>query len=294
MPPELTLLREIAPSARVAPTAKIGPYCVVGPHVTIGPDTRLVRRVSVTGNVTIGSGNVFDEGCVIGADPQDLKYSGGPTRVLIGHRNRFGPRATVHPGTEVGGFLTSIGNDNVLKDGAHVAHDCYVDDRATLGRGVLLAGHIRIHTGAVVEDMAGIHHFVTVGRYARIGARTPVRRDVPPYTNFFSLDYEKTPPAVRGIHEAGIRAAGLSNDEQRELRRALAELFDDESALQTKIEQLENLGVEGEAAYLCQFVQQSLRGVYGRSRELFRGKAPPEAAKLLPPELQAEIRRTMP
>jgi len=291
---ECTIIREIAPSAKVAPTARIGPYCVIGPEVTIGPNTVLTRRVSVTGNTTIGSGNIIEEGCVIGADPQDLKYAGGPTRVRIGHRNRLAQRVTVHPGTEVNGWITSIGNDNILQRGAHVAHDCYVDDHTFLGRNVLLAGHIRVQTGAVLGHMVGLHHFVTIGRYARVGAMTPVRRDVPPYTVFHSPHGGGGQPGVQGIHEQGILAAKLAPDEQRELRRALRDLFEDEAALQTKIEQLDNLGVEGEAAYLCRFVQQSLKGVYGRHREIYRGKAPPEALRLLPPELKAKIRRASP
>jgi len=285
---------EIAPSARIAPQAQIGPYCVVGPHVTIGPDTVLTRRVMVIGHTTLGSGNHVAEGCVLGEVPQDLKYAGAPTLLIIGHRNRFGPRATAHIGTETGGFLTRIGNDNVLGGGCHVAHDCYIEDRATLGTNVLLAGHVLVGTGAVVGDLVGAHHFTTIGRHARVGPRTPVRRDVPPFADFYSADPERSAPAVRGVHQAGVDAAGLAEQERAELLRVMAELFDDESALQTKIEQLEKMGVEGAAAELCEFVRRSLTGVYGRYRELFRGQAPPEAVQYLPPEHQAALRRPSP
>jgi UDP-N-acetylglucosamine acyltransferase len=288
------VLREIDPSARVAAEAVIGPYCVVGPQVTIGPGTVLTRRVIVSGRTTLGSGNVVAEGCVLGTVPQDLKYAGAPTLLVIGHRNRFGPRVTVHIGTEVGGYLTHIGNDNVLMAGCHIAHDCYVDDRTILGCSVLLAGHVRVQTGAVIEDMVGAHHFTTIGRYARVGPRTPIRRDVPPFTDYYGLDNEGIPPAVRGIHLAGVKAAGLAPAEEFELLRVLGELFDDEAALQTKIEQLEKMGVEGEAAALCEFIRRSLQGVYGRYRELFRGQMPPEALQYLPPEQQAAIRRLNP
>jgi UDP-N-acetylglucosamine acyltransferase len=290
---DLTVLREVDPSARVSPDARIGPFCVVGPHVTIGPNTVLTRRVSVLGHTTIGSGNLIDECCVLGATPQDLKYQGGPTLLIVGHRNRFGRGVTAHIGTESGGMVTRIGDDNVLMDGSHVAHDCFVDHRTRLGRSVLLAGHIHVQTGAVIEDMAGVHHFSTIGRYARVGPRTPVRRDVPPFTDFYSDAYDWTPPSVRGIHEAGIRAAGLKDDQEQELRQALRELFEDEAALQTKIEQLVNLGVEGEVAALCEFCRKSLQGVYGRSRELYRGKTPPEAIEYLPPERRADFRRPL-
>lgn len=288
----VTVIREIDPSARVAPTAVVGPYCVVGPHVTIGPGTVLQRRVSVKGHTAIGSGNFIAEGCVLGEEPQDLKYAGGTTFLMIGHRNRFGRRVTAHIGTESGGYLTRIGDDNVLMDECHIAHDCFVDDHATLGRIVLLAGHIRVNTGAVLEDMSAVDSFVTIGPYARVGRRTPVRRDVPPFTCFIGQGSDIT-PAVRGIHEEGIAAAHLGPQEQKELRQALTELFIDEGALQTKIEQLVNLGVEGKVAELCEFCKRSLQGVYGRHRELYRGKIPPEVDQFLPHEWRQTIRRAL-
>ncbi len=281
----LTVLSEIDPLAKVAPEAQIGPYCVIGPNVTIGPGTALRRRVCVYGNTIVGSGNVFEEGCVIGDRPQDLKYKGGPTMLMIGHRNFFGRRVTAHLGTEDGGGLTRVGDDNYFGEGSHIAHDCFISNRTRLGRHVLLAGHICVETGAVMEALSGAHHFVTIGRYCRIGSRTAVRRDVPPYTDFFGSGNHDSPAGVRGIHEAGIAAARLSPDEQRELRHCLGELFIDRTALETKIEHLEKLGVEGEAAKLCEFCRRSLKGVYGRYRELLRGQAPPEAAKFLPPQL---------
>jgi len=291
---EVAVLREIDPAARVAPQAVIGEYCVIGPNVTIGPGTVLRRQVSVTGHTIIGSQNLIEERCVLGATPQDLKYAGGPAMLIIGHRNRFEREVTVHIGTEAGGYLTRIGDDNVLMAGCHVAHDCYVDDRTHLGRQVLLGGHIHVQTGAVCEDMSAAHHFSTIGRFARVGARTPVRRDVPPFTVFRGEGAEDSPPAVIGIHEEGIAAAGLDRQGEKELRAALKELFGDGAAMQTKIEQLLNMGVEGEAAALCQFIQRSLQGVFGRHREIYRGKAPPEARQYLPPEMHALLGRSMP
>lgn len=288
----LSVMREIHPSARVASTAKIGAYCVIGPHVTIGPGTVLNQRVIVSGHTTIGSGNVIGEGCILGADPQDLKYAGAPTLLVIGHRNRFGRCVTAHIGTETGGYLTRVGDDNKILDGTHIAHDCYVDDRTRLGRNVQLAGHIRVQSGAVLEDMTAVHHFVTIGRYARVTRCTPVRRDVPPFTRFECRGDDVT-PAINGIHAEGLQAADLPPEDDRELRQALQDLFSEETALQTRIEHLVNLGVEGEVAELCEFCQMSLRGVYGRYRELFRGKVPPEAQQYLPVETLQALRRTM-
>ena len=289
---ELRVIREIDPLAQIAPDAIIGERCVIGPHVTVGPGTVLERAVTVIGHTSIGSGNVIGEGSVLGATPQDLKYSGGDTLLVIGHRNRLGPRVTAHIGTEVGGYLTRIGDDNVFAENSHVAHDCYVDDRTMIGTNVSLAGHIHVETGAVMEIDSGAHHFATVGRFARVGPRTPVRRDVPPFTVFIT-DAPDVAPSIRGVHEEGIRAAGLSDEEEADLRRALAELFADETALQTKIEQMVNLGVEGEAERLCEFCQRSLQGKGGRHRENYRAQLPPEAEQYLSPEQLAEARRAL-
>jgi UDP-N-acetylglucosamine acyltransferase len=138
--------------------------------------------------------------------------------------------------------------------------------------------------------MVGLHHFTTVGRYARVGSQTPVRRDVPPYT-VFGYREDDSVPAVQGIHTEGIEAADLTVEERRELERALSDLFSDETALQTKIEQIVNLGVEGEVASLCEFCQRSLAGVYGRHRERERGTIPPEALEWLTPAERAWFRR---
>jgi len=177
----LTVISEIADGAKIAPDVRIGPCCVIGPDVVVESGTVLGCRVTVTGRTAIGRNNVIQDGCVLGVVPQDLKYHGRPTYLVIGDRNRFGVNVTAHVGTEAGGNLTRIGDDNVLEVGAHIAHDCYIDDRTHIGPAVLLAGHIRVETGVVLEEMVGIHHFTTIGCFSRIGARTPVTHDVPPF-----------------------------------------------------------------------------------------------------------------
>ncbi len=289
---QIQVIREVHPSARVSSDVAMGNHCVIGPNVTIGPGTVLGEKVTIAGYTTLGSGNHVGDGCVLGVAPQDLKYAGAPTLLLIGHRNTFGENVTAHIGTEFGGYLTRIGDSNHFGDYSHIAHDCYVDDHAVLESHAMLAGHIHICSGAVLGEYSGAHHFVTVGRHARVGPRTPVRRDVPPYT-YFCGDRGLDTPSVRGIHAEGIAAAGLTSEESKDLRRALRDLFEDEAALQTKIEQLVNLGVEGEIEHLCDFCQNSLRGVYGRHREHYRGQVPPEAEAHLTPEQLAEARRAI-
>ena len=291
--PDLTVLREIADSARVHPDARIGAFCTIGPEAVIGAGSVLGSRVTVVGRTTLGEGNHIGDGSVLGSVPQDLKYGGRPTYLIVGDRNRLGPKVTAHVGTESGGHLTRIGDDNLLEAGVHVAHDCYVDDRTHLGAGVLLAGHIRVEDGAVVEEKVGVHHFTTVGRFSRVKARTPIRRDVPPFTIFGSTGYYDTPAAVEGVHEHGLGEAGLSEPERAELRRAVAHLFEDEQALSVKVGAILARGDLVEAVReLCEFCQRSLEGHFGRFRERFRGQMPPEARRYLPPQVLAELGRS--
>jgi len=287
---ELTVLREIAEGAKVHPTARVGEFCTIGPGAVIGPGTVLARRVTVTGRTAIGAANVIGDGSVLGAVPQDLKYGGGETWLIIGDGNRLGPNVTAHVGTEAGGHLTRLGNGNVLAAGVHVAHDCYVDDAARLGAGVLLAGHVRVETGAVIEELTGANDFTTFGQYSRVGSRTPVRRDVPPFTFVSSRGYYTAPPAVVGVNEEGLERAGLGEREKDLVRRAIRHLFQDEQALQLKLQEM----LAGEALCepvraLCEFCQATLAGQFGRRRETLRGTIPPEARQFLPAEVLGRI-----
>ncbi|HET6426948.1 MAG TPA: acyl-ACP--UDP-N-acetylglucosamine O-acyltransferase [Phycisphaerae bacterium] len=287
---DLSVTREIAPGAEVSADASIGPFCVIGPEVKIRPGTVLAQRVTVIGRTVLGRDNDIAPGCVLGAPPQDLKYRGRPTWLIVGDRNVFRANVTAHVGTEAGGYLTRIGDDNVLAGGAHVAHDCYVDDRTRLGVCVMLAGHVRVETGAVVGDYTGAHHFTTIGAYARVEPRTPVRRDVPPYTIFSSLGYYNAPTAFRGVHEQGLAAAGLSDADCQAVRQAVRHLFQDEQALAVKLEEMSAAPDPPQpVAELLAFCRRVLAGTFGRCREAFRGRMPPEALCHLPPEAMAEI-----
>jgi UDP-N-acetylglucosamine acyltransferase len=289
-PDTLKVTREIADGAKVSPQAEMGPFCVIGPEVAIGPGTVVGRRVSIAGRTTIGRDNTIADGCVIGAVPQDLKYDGGPTYLIIGDGNRLGPNVTVHVGTEGGGFLTRIGNDSVLEAGAHVAHDCFVDDGARLGSFVMLGGHVHVETGAVIEEMTGIAHFVTIGQFSRVASRTPVNRDVPPFTVFSSLGYYNAPPAVRRVHEAGLAAAGLGEADRAAVRQAVRHLFEDKLALAVKADNyLRQSALSRPVRTLCEFCQRVLTGRAGRYRETLRGRMPPEARQHLPPGALAQI-----
>ena len=288
----IDVVSEIAPGAQVDDSADVGRWCVIGPEARIGPGTRLQSHVTLLGRTTIGRDNVIAPGSVIGGEPQDKKYRGGAAWLIIGDRNHIGRNVTINVGTELGGRVTYIGDDNVIDDAAHVAHDCYITHHVHLHRKVLLAGHIVIEPGAIVESMTGIHHFVRLGRYCRIGTRTPVRRDVPPYVHYYSHDYYWDPPMVRGIHDEGIAAAGLPPRQAARLREALQTLFGHSTAMAPKLDAMEAAGeLDPEVAHLCRFCREGLDGTYGRYRERFRNQVPPEAERYLPPALVTLIRK---
>ena len=288
--PELTVMREIADGATVDPRARVGEFCTIGPGAVIGAGTVLARRVTVAGKTTIGADNLIGDGSVLGAVPQDLKFRGGETYLIIGDGNRLGPNVTAHVGTELGGRLTRIGNDNVLDAGVHVAHDCYLDDATHLGAGVLLAGHVRVESGAVIEELTGANDFTTFGQFSRVGSRTPVRRDVPPFAFFSSRGYYTAPQAVLGVNEEGLERAGLGEREKDQVRRAIRHLFQDEQALQLKLQEMLDGGALCEPVRkLCESCRASLAGQFGRRRETLRGRMPPEARQFLPAEVLARI-----
>lgn len=286
---DLTVLREIADGAQIAPGARIGPFCVVGPDVTIGPRTTLGARVTVTGRTSIGADNVIQDGTVLGAVPQDLKFTGKPTYLFIGDRNHLGVNVTAHIGTEVGGYVTAIGNDNIIEGGSHVAHDCFVDDHVRLGFGVLLAGHIRVESGAVLESMLGVTHFATVGRFSLVTAQTPVTRDVPPYTVFSADSHRDDHPSVCGVNEEGIRRAGLSDDEALALRLAIEHLLTEGHQTGTRLRGMRDQPLTPAVRELCDFVERSAGGRYGRFRETLRRMIPPEAKPYLPQEMLTQL-----
>jgi UDP-N-acetylglucosamine acyltransferase len=173
----------VDPSARVAESAEVGPYCVVGAEVAIGARTKLMGHVFLEGPLTIGEANVFFPYCSVGVAPQDLKYKGERSVTRIGSRNKIREFVTIHRGTEGGGMLTSIGDDNLLMAYVHVAHDAHIGDRTVLANATTLGGHVTIGDWAVIGASTGIHQFCRVGRHAIIGGYSVITRDVLPFSN---------------------------------------------------------------------------------------------------------------
>ncbi|MCC7174198.1 MAG: acyl-ACP--UDP-N-acetylglucosamine O-acyltransferase [Bryobacterales bacterium] len=187
-------------SARVDVTAEIGPYCILGPEVEVGARTRLMAHIYIEGPTRIGEDNIFFPYSTAGVANQDLKYKGERAETRIGSRNRIREFVTIHRGTEGGGLLTSIGDDNLLMAYVHVAHDARIGNHVILANGATIGGHVTVDDWAVVAALSGVHQFCRIGRHAMVGAASAVTQDVLPY----SMTVSERPIRVFGANKTGL------------------------------------------------------------------------------------------
>jgi UDP-N-acetylglucosamine acyltransferase len=195
----------VDPAARVHESADIGPFCIVGPDVEIGARTRLMANNFCEGPTWIGEDNIFYPYSTIGVASQDLKYRGERAETRIGNSNKIREFVTIHRGTEGGGLLTRIGDNNLLMAYVHVAHDCLVGSNCILGHAATLAGHVTIEDWASVGAYCGVHQFCRVGRHAFIGGYSVVVQDVMPFCSAVSEREVK----VFGANRVGLERRGF-------------------------------------------------------------------------------------
>jgi UDP-N-acetylglucosamine acyltransferase len=196
----------IHPDARIDPGVKIGPYVTVGAHVRIARNTELMSHVVVDGRTELGEGNVIFPFAVLGAVPQDLKYKGEATRLVIGDNNRIRECATLNLGTVQGGGVTKVGNDCLIMAYAHLGHDCIVGNHVIIVNCVGLAGHVTVEDYATIGGMSGVGQFTRIGAHSYIGGQSGIEKDVPP----FAVAVGSRPIALRGANIVGLRRRGFS------------------------------------------------------------------------------------
>jgi UDP-N-acetylglucosamine acyltransferase len=214
----------VEPGASVAPSAKIGPYCVVGPKVELGENVELISHVAVTGRTSVGDGTRIFPFASIGHQPQDLKYKGEDSRLIIGRDNIIREHVTMNPGTSGGGMVTKVGDGCLFMVGAHVAHDCILGDHVIMANNATLAGHVRIDDHAMFGGLSAVHQFVRIGRHAMVGGVTGVERDVIP---FGSVVGDRA--RLSGLNIVGLQRRGFSREEIQSLRAAYQVLFGTET-----------------------------------------------------------------
>jgi UDP-N-acetylglucosamine acyltransferase len=257
----------IDPTAVIHAGAAIGAYCVIGPNVSIGRGTTLHNQVTVQRDTTIGEDNVVYPFAVIGIDPQDRKFRGEVTTVVIGDGNTIREHVTIHRGTANGGGETRIGNNNLLMVAVHIAHDCWIGDECTIANQAMLAGHIRVEDGANIGGGVGIHHFATIGTCAFVGAMARIPKDVPPF-----MLVEGNPAEVRATNVIGMMRRGLTADHIEAIKDAHKRLYRDNGApMAEKLVELKRRYPQVPAViHLCDALAASASGVHGRSMEVRR------------------------
>lgn len=237
----------IEEGAEIGPGVSIGPYSVIGPRVVLGAGVELKSHVVVAGNTEIGAGSIVFSFAVVGEVPQDLKFGGEDTRLVIGARARIREHVTIHPGTAGGGGLTSIGDDCLLMAGVHVAHDCHVGNRVILVNNVGIAGHCHIGDDVIVGGISGVHQWVRIGKGAIIGGLSKVEKDVIPYGMV-----QAVPGGLVGLNLVGLKRRGMDRADIAALLAAYKALGADEGTFQ---ERARALGETTESAPVREIVE---------------------------------------
>lgn len=217
--------------AKLGNDVRIGPFCHVGSEVELGDSVELVSHATVAGITVIGSGTRIFPFASIGHPPQDLKYKGERSRLVIGRNNVIREGVTMNPGTEGGGMLTKVGDDCLFMAGAHVAHDCQLGNNIIMANNATLAGHIELGDFAFVGGLAAIHQFCRIGPHAMIGGMSGVEQDVIPYGMVIGNRAHLT-----GLNLVGLKRRGFSRDDIAGLRTAYDQLFGQEGTFVQRLD----------------------------------------------------------
>jgi UDP-N-acetylglucosamine acyltransferase len=263
----------IHPSAVVARGAEldsgveIGPYAVIGPRVRIGKNTWIGPHVVIEGHTTLGCENRVFQFASVGAIPQDKKYRGEDSLLVIGNRNTIREFATLNPGTTGGGMVTRIGDDNLFMVYSHVAHDCIIGNHVILANSVALGGHVALEDYATLTALAAVHQFTRIGESAYIGAGSMVSLDVPPYC-LANGDRAH----LYGLNLIGLKRRGLQPAQVAAIKKAYRTLFAEGLALRDALARIcQEHPSSLEVAHLAEFIASSQRGICRP-----RGHADPE------------------
>lgn len=254
-------LGEIHPTAIVHPEAKlgrgvvIGPYSVIGPDVTIGDDTEIGSHVVIENRVTMGARNRIFHGAVLGTAPQDLKYEGADTSVLIGSDNTIREFVTVNIATE-SSEVTQIGSSCLLMAYAHVAHNCVLQDNVIMANSVNLGGHVQIDHYAIIGGMTAVHQFCCIGAHSFVGGLSRITKDVPPFVKVGGI-----PTAPAGINSIGLERRGFSTELVAHAKDAYRLLYRRGLRREEALEQILEGGRDAVSEMYAEFFARASRGI---------------------------------
>ena len=251
----------VDPRAEIDATASIGPYSVIGAHVVIGAGTTVGPHCVIDGRTTLGRDNHIFQFNSIGAIPQDKKYAGEPTELVIGDRNTIREFCTLNLGVPQAGGITTVGNDNWIMAYTHIAHDCHVGNHTTLANNTTLAGHVHLGDWVTVGGLTGIHQFVKIGAHAMVGFASAVAQDVPPF-----MLVDGNPLAVRGYNVVGLRRRGFSAERLGAVKQMHKMLYRQGLTLEAARAAIADLlqsvpEAAGDVAMMEQFLADATRGI---------------------------------
>lgn len=260
----------IDPSAQLAADAEVGPLCFVGPHVKIGAGTRLLSHVVVSGHTTIGSGNTIHPNAVLGGPPQDLKWRGEATQLIVGDNNSIRENVTLNTGTvqdRLSGGVTRLGSGNLLMANSHIGHDCQIGDGNIIANNVMIAGHVHLGNRVVLLGGAGCHHFVTIGDYAYVAGLARIRHDIPPFVKV------QEEGRMVALNKLGLKRAGYPDTAIAELESVVRQLVKRgrPTAVTIRRFHLDN-GIHPDVRKLVQFIERRSGVKNGRYLESLRGR----------------------
>ena len=248
----------IDPAAKLGDEVSIGPYCVVGADVRIADGVRLLSHVVVEGRTTVGPNCIFYPFASIGHVPQDLKYEGEPSQLIIGANNTVREHVTMNPGTKGGGMVTEVGNNCLFMVGSHVAHDCRIGNHVVLANNATLAGHVEVGDWAILGGLSAVHQFVRIGRHAMVGGMSGVENDVIPYGSAMGNRAQ-----LMGLNIVGLKRRGFDREDIHALRTAYRLLFAQEGTMAERLMDVAEMFSSNEAVMeIVAFIQtESARAI---------------------------------
>jgi UDP-N-acetylglucosamine acyltransferase len=247
----------VHPEARLDPTVEVGPYAVIGARVKLGAGTVVGSHAVIDGDTSIGERNRIFHHASVGAAPQDLKYAGEPTRLVIGDDNQIREFTTLHIGTAGGGGVTRIGSKNLFMAYSHVAHDCVVGNGCVLANSVALAGHVEVADFVILGGLSAVHQFTRIGKHAFIAGGSMVAMDVPPYCTAQGDRAE-----LAGLNTVGLSRHGVTEEQIGRIKDAYRILFRSKLGLNEAMTRLKaEHGGHSEIDHLLDFIASSRRGI---------------------------------
>lgn len=261
MPTRIHPTAIVHPDSELGLDVEIGPYALIHEHVVIGDGTRVEAYAQIHSYTSLGKNNRVFSYAAVGGEPQDLKYRGEPTKLVIGDNNAIREYATIHRGTEGGGGVTRIGSGCLLMAYVHVAHDCTLGNGVILSNAAMLAGHVIIGDHSVIGGMSGVHQFVRLGEYSFLGAYSGLGQDLPPY-----ILAAGSRAKMHGPNNIGLRRHNFEAELIPALRAAYKRVFRSDTPRQVALDEIETeFGHFLEIRSFVQFIRTSERGIISPS-----------------------------